>query len=196
MLTISEQEPDQDEQGGKQQPSAAKSNKAARWVLNGLIAVLLPLLGVSAYFYFSPRDDSARTAIHPENQQLSAAPAATGSDLSAPAPQAGVKKDTVAAHPAKIIQLDVLNGCGAKGAGMKMTNFLRANGFDVVEMKNYKSFHVQQTLVLDRIGDLAAARRVAAALGVSEKNVIQQINPDYYVEVSVIIGKDYTELVK
>jgi len=41
---------------------------------------------------------------------------------------------------------------------------------------------------------LTAAQRVARALGVKEGNVIQQINPDYFVDVSVIIGKDFTQL--
>ncbi len=105
------------------------------------------------------------------------------SEKAAPAPAA-----------ARVIQLDVLNGCGAKGAGARFTGYLRSNGFDVVEMKNYKTFHVPQTLVVDRVGDLAAARRVASSLGVPEKNVIQQINLDYFVDVSVIIGEDYQNL--
>jgi len=96
--------------------------------------------------------------------------------------------------PRKPIQLDLLNGCGAKGAGSKFMSYLRSNGFDVVEMKNYKTFNVPQTLVIDRTGNLAAARRVAAALGVSDKNVIQQINADYFVDVSVVIGKDFESL--
>lgn len=99
-----------------------------------------------------------------------------------------------AGHLQRVIQLDVLNGCGAKGAGAKFTGYLRANGFDVVEMKNYKTFKVPQTLVVDRIGDLGAARRVAAALGISDKNIIQQINPDYFVDISVIIGEDHPGL--
>jgi hypothetical protein len=94
----------------------------------------------------------------------------------------------------RVLQLDVLNGCGVKGIGSKFTDFFRTQGFDVVESKNYKSFQVSQTLVIDRTGDLAAARRVAAALGVKEKNIIQQINLDYFVDVSVIIGKDYSQL--
>jgi hypothetical protein len=48
--------------------------------------------------------------------------------------------------------------------------------------------------VVDRIGDLAAARRVARSLGVADNNVIQQINPDYFVNVSVIIGEDFAGL--
>ena len=96
--------------------------------------------------------------------------------------------------PSKVIQLDVLNGCGAKGAGAKFTNFLRGSGFDVVELKNYSSSRVDRTVVIDRAGNLAAARAVAAALGVTESHVVQQINPDYFVDVSVVIGADHVSL--
>ena len=96
--------------------------------------------------------------------------------------------------PPRVIQLDVLNGCGVKGAGARFTDVLRASGFDVVEMKNYKTFSVSKTLVIDRVGDLKAARRVASSLGISEKNVIQQLNPDYFVDVSVVIGEDFSQL--
>ena len=94
----------------------------------------------------------------------------------------------------KIIQLDVLNGCGIKGVAAKVTNYLRTGGFDVVEMKNYKTSHIPKTLIVDRVGNIEAARRVAASLGVSDRNVIQQINPDYFVDVSLIIGDDYQNL--
>jgi len=102
--------------------------------------------------------------------------------------------DKLATKLPRILQIDVLNGCGARGVGARFTDFLRTKGFDVVESKNYKSFQVTNTLVVDRVGDLTAARRVASAIGVKEKNIVQQINPDYFVDVSVIIGKDYNEL--
>lgn len=96
--------------------------------------------------------------------------------------------------PSKVIQLDVLNGCGAKGAGAKFMTYLRGAGFDVVELKNYTSSTVATTLVIDRVGNLEAARKIAAALGVAGPNVLQQLNPDYFVDVSVIIGKDHESL--
>ncbi len=96
--------------------------------------------------------------------------------------------------PARVVQLDLLNGCGAKGVGAKLTSFLRTQGFDVVEIRNYTSFKIQETLVIDRVGNLSAARHVAAALGLAEDRVIQQLNPAYYVDVSVIIGSDYSKL--
>ena len=92
------------------------------------------------------------------------------------------------------IQLDVLNGCGTSGAGTQMTAYLRARGFDVVEYRNYRSFDVQRTLVIDRAGSRENAEKVAYALGVAKDNIIEQINEDYYVDVSVLIGRDFASL--
>ena len=94
----------------------------------------------------------------------------------------------------EIIQLDVLNGCGVSGVAQKFTDFLRKRNFDVVQSSNYKTFDVPESLVIDRVGNLEAARRVAYALGIDEKNIIQQINPDEYLNVSVVIGRDYGQL--
>ena len=93
-----------------------------------------------------------------------------------------------------IIQLDVLNGCGVPGIAQDFTDYLRKRNFDVVQSSNYKTFDVEESLVIDRTGDLAAARKVAYALGIDEKNIVQQINPDYYLNVSVVIGRDYDKL--
>jgi hypothetical protein len=92
------------------------------------------------------------------------------------------------------IQLDVLNGCGAPGAGTSATAYLRARGFDVVEYRNYRSFDVRESLVIDRAGNRENAEKVAYALGIRKGNIIQQINQDYYVDVSVLIGRDYPAL--
>ena len=92
------------------------------------------------------------------------------------------------------IQLDVLNGCGIPNAGTQFTSYLRARGFDVVEIRNYKTFDVDESLVIDRTGDMNNARKVAYALGIGKEHIIQQMNQDYYVDVSVVIGKDYKSL--
>jgi hypothetical protein len=96
--------------------------------------------------------------------------------------------------PPRVLQVDLYNGCGKNGMAAKFTSYLRSQGFDVVEMKNYKSFNVRQTLVVDRLGNIAAARRVAATLGLSDEHVIQQLNPENFVDVTVIIGADYSTL--
>ena len=92
------------------------------------------------------------------------------------------------------IQLDVLNGCGLPGAGTSVTAYLRARGFDVVEYRNYRNFDVRESLVIDRAGNRENAEKVAYALGIGRGNIIQQINQDYYVDVSVLVGRDYPTL--
>jgi hypothetical protein len=96
--------------------------------------------------------------------------------------------------PREVIQIDVLNGCGDAGVASKVASFLRARGYDVVEMKNYRTFDVAESLVIDRAGNEENAGKVAYALGVEGRNMITQINQDYYVDVSVVIGKDYRTL--
>jgi hypothetical protein len=93
-----------------------------------------------------------------------------------------------------IIQVEVLNGCGSPGIAEKFTDFLRKENFDVVQMGNYISFDIDKSLVIDRTGNTNNARRVAAALGIDNKNVIIQKNDDSFLDVSVVIGKDYKKL--
>ena len=96
--------------------------------------------------------------------------------------------------PGEIIQVDVLNGCGISGVATTFTGYLRARGFDVVEIRNYKTFDVDQSLVIDRTGSLKNAEKVAYALGIKKQNIVQQLNQDYFVDVSLVIGKDYHSL--
>jgi hypothetical protein len=93
-----------------------------------------------------------------------------------------------------VIQVDILNGSGISGAAVKATSYLRARGYDVVEMRNYRTFDVRESLVVDRTGQIENAERVAYALGIPRRNIIQQINEQYYVDVSVVIGRDIMTL--
>ncbi len=93
-----------------------------------------------------------------------------------------------------IVQVDVRNGCGVSGVADRYTDYLRSKGFDVAEIGNYVSTDVDQTLIIDRIGNMDNAYKVAKALGVREENVIPQHNKDYFIDVTVVIGKDYFSL--
>lgn len=94
----------------------------------------------------------------------------------------------------EIIQVDVRNGCGESGLAGEMTDFLRSYGFDVVEHGDHTSFDVDSTLVIDRIGNLDAANQVALALGIPDVRIISDVRSDYYLDVSVIIGRDYASI--
>ncbi|MBO6623173.1 MAG: LytR C-terminal domain-containing protein [Balneola sp.] len=93
-----------------------------------------------------------------------------------------------------IIQLEVLNGCGESGIANNFTNLLRSNGFDVVEVGNFERFDVENTFVISRSSSFNNAKRVADALGVSEENIIREESEDFYLDVTVVLGKDYQQL--
>ena len=96
--------------------------------------------------------------------------------------------------PAEIIQVEVLNGCGVNSLADRFTDYLRLQNIDVVKTGNYESFNIYESLVIDRSGNIANAHKVAKVLGIKEKNVIQQLNDDYFLDVSIIVGKDYHQL--
>lgn len=93
-----------------------------------------------------------------------------------------------------VIQIEVLNGCGTPGLATRYTNLLRRAGFDVVESGNFESFDVNETFVIDRIGNIEHARAVARALGIPESRIIREISPHFYLDASVVIGADFEEL--
>ena len=93
-----------------------------------------------------------------------------------------------------IVQINVLNGCGISGVGNTMTKFCRTAGYDVVEVGNYKSFDIAESMVIDRVGKPDDAKRLAAQLGIAPKNIVQQFSNDHLVTASVVIGKDYKSL--
>lgn len=93
--------------------------------------------------------------------------------------------------PKDLIHVEVLNGCGIPSLVDSLTEQLRKNKFDVIQTGNYFSFDVPQTLVIDRIGDMKAARIVADSLNVPIENVIQLKNENLLLDVTVIIGKDF-----
>lgn len=93
-----------------------------------------------------------------------------------------------------IIQVEVRNGCGVPGLAGKATQFLRQHGFDVVETGNYTRYDLQFSKVVDRIGDLESARKVARVLGIDEARVEQEVDTGFFLDASVVIGMDYSGL--
>lgn len=141
------------------------------YLLNGVIIILLVLVG---YFGFSLINNAIKSG--EGSKEL----ADTSSSLTN--------------QPNIAIQLDVQNGTGDNGVASVFTDYLRRNGADVVEMGNFRSNDEEKTVILDRKGDMRKARQVAKILGVNDKQIVEQINNSLYLDVTVVIGKDYKEL--
>ena len=86
------------------------------------------------------------------------------------------------------IRVEVLNGSNVTKAGLGLAESLRARGFDVVTIDNADRDDYEETLVLDRVGEMEYAAAVAKELG-TEPSFLQK-NPDLLLEVTVILGKD------
>lgn len=99
--------------------------------------------------------------------------------------------------PTQIVRVQVLNGCGVKGAAGEFSEKLRKAGhsdyhFDVIDHGNFATFDVTETLVLDRGDALDAAREIATVLGVDSDHVLSQDLTEnvLQIEVSVLLGSD------
>lgn len=91
-------------------------------------------------------------------------------------------------------QVEVRNGSGASGVARRVTEYLREQGYDVVEVGNYSDFDQTTSRVVDRSGNLESARTLAHVLGIETELVSQDIQPAALLDASVVIGKDYPEI--
>ena len=93
------------------------------------------------------------------------------------------------------MKVEVLNGCGVSGIADKLTEYLRANKVDVVNLGNYRSFEVEHSIIISRNQKIKNARNIAALIGLDEDAIIQQSNADYLLDITFILGKDYRNLI-
>ncbi len=91
------------------------------------------------------------------------------------------------------LQVEVQNACGESGIAEVVAAHLRNARFDVPSYGN-ASEEEPFSLVLDRTGDIEAARRVAKALDIPEERVIRRIDSTRFVEATVLLGHDYRKL--
>lgn len=93
--------------------------------------------------------------------------------------------------PRERIRVEVLNAGGVAGLAREVTNLLRDDGFDVVQMGNAGTFDRDTTVVIDRVGREDLAEGVANALGI--RNVLSEPDPNLFVDVTVLLGRDWAE---
>lgn len=129
--------------------------------------------------------------------QFDAERSAGGGGASARAPVGGVGAGgwNMVADPARAdragarIRVEVLNAAGRPGLARHGTERLRARGFDVVYFGNAPGGQPDSSVVIDRAGDLAAARSVADALHI--RNVVSRPDSNLYLDVTVILSSDW-----
>lgn len=90
--------------------------------------------------------------------------------------------------------IQVLNSCGIPGAAAKMRDYLRSQGFDVVELNDDRLWNYEETIIALRNPHWAGAEALAKALHTT--NVIPLKNKRKMVDATVYIGKDFEQLIR
>ncbi|MCI5600143.1 MAG: LytR C-terminal domain-containing protein [Hallerella porci] len=88
--------------------------------------------------------------------------------------------------------IQVLNSSGIPGAASKMRDYLRSQGFDVVEMSNDNLWNYEETIIALRNPHWAGAEALAQALKTT--NVIPLENKQKLVDATVYVGKDFEKI--
>ncbi len=91
------------------------------------------------------------------------------------------------------VQVDVRNACGVPGVAEVAASHLRAARFDVPSYGNARE-EEPFTLLLDRTGDREGALSVARSLGIDPERIIRRVDSTRYVDVTLLIGHDYSTL--
>ncbi len=93
----------------------------------------------------------------------------------------------------KIIQIEVLNGCGDKGVADLYANYLRGNNYDVIDYKNADNFDYNASKIIVHNNNLAV-ENVAELFDINSKNVDYLFNENIFYDMTLIVGRDYKQL--
>jgi hypothetical protein len=104
-------------------------------------------------------------------------------------PEAGAAEGRPSFAPQERVRVEVLNAGGVAGVARDVRDLLIDDGFDVVQWGNASSFDRDSTVVVDRVGREELAEAVANALGI--RNVLLEPDPELFVDVSVLLGRDW-----
>ncbi len=89
------------------------------------------------------------------------------------------------------IRVEVLNGCGENRLAIKVANVLRRQGFNVVKIGNATNSDFEKTVVIERsMDDYSNAKYFAKRIKC--KYIGKDIDPVLHLEVSLILGRDYS----
>ncbi len=93
----------------------------------------------------------------------------------------------------EVIQVSVLNSTTINGLANKARNYMQLRNFDVVEIGNFPE-QAPKSMIIDRMGDFASAKKVAKVFGIADSLIVTEIDSSLFVRTSIVIGQDYPKL--
>lgn len=99
----------------------------------------------------------------------------------------------------RVLQLEVLNGCGTQGVAKIFSSKLKHYKYDVVSSGNYLKkgktyWKVLKTKIIDNTGNYENAKKLAEIIGIKTAYIESKIMASPIADITIIIGKDYRDL--
>jgi len=92
------------------------------------------------------------------------------------------------------ITVEIHNGCGIPKLANLYTEFLRSEGFDVIDSRNAVNFDHTKTQILHHQGDKARALSLSKTMKIDESLITEEQNPYLIHDLTLILGRDYRQL--
>ena len=92
------------------------------------------------------------------------------------------------------IQIEIHNGCGAPKLAKIYTDFLRSEGFDVLDAKNADHFNYTNTKIIHHRGNINRAKELSKLMSIENKFIQTNLNDELFYDLTLILGKDYMSL--
>jgi len=97
----------------------------------------------------------------------------------------------LAAHPELRARVEVLNGSTTAGLGQKAADYLRARGFNVVQVAPAERNDYRSSLVQVLTADRKAAEALATTLRVPVSAITDLPTPNAVADVRLVVGQDF-----
>ena len=92
------------------------------------------------------------------------------------------------------ITIEIHNGCGIPKLANLYTEFLRNEGFDVIDSKNADSFNYLKSQILHHNGDKDRSIALSKVMNINDSLVINFQSDNLVHDLTLILGHDYKEL--
>ena len=105
-----------------------------------------------------------------------------------------LKKNSYEKNTGHRITLAIQNGCGENNIAFMYKNFLREEGFDVIESKNAPNFNYKLSKIISHVDNIKIANYLSKLMGVNDSLITINKNDNLAFDVTLIIGKDFDKL--
>ena len=92
------------------------------------------------------------------------------------------------------IQIEVLNGCGERFVAKMYQDFLRYEGFDVMDARNSNSKYKNTTIYFHR-GDTKMATYLSSVIGINDSLILKDIDESLMFDLTLVLGDDFSDLI-